>query len=111
MTDSTGAASVNIRSRAAGTGTLTATMENGNSRATPVSFVAAAPVQASSAIAVDNTTHVSGSRIKATVTLKYVGNNPVSGKVALLTTEAVTVSNATATGSWTDNGDGTYGRV
>ncbi|MHA0866992.1 inverse autotransporter beta domain-containing protein, partial [Enterobacter wuhouensis] len=30
---------------------------------------------------------------------------------ALLTAEAVTVPNATATGSWTDNGDGTYGRV
>ncbi|SQA97939.1 Uncharacterised protein [Cedecea neteri] len=66
--------------------------------------------QAKSAIKTDNTTYASGADMLITVTLKDANGNAVTGAAASLTTEAVTVVNATLkTGSsWKDNGDGTY---
>ncbi|WP_262804635.1 inverse autotransporter beta domain-containing protein, partial [Enterobacter bugandensis] len=72
-------------------------------------ITAAVPAEANSAIAVDNTTYVAGSDIRVTVTLKDARNNPVTGAAASLTSGSVTIPNATGkSGSWTDNGDGTY---
>ncbi|SQA97940.1 Invasin [Cedecea neteri] len=75
-----------------------------------VTLTATTPDQAKSAIKTDNTTYASGADMLITVTLKDANGNAVTGAAASLTTEAVTVVNATLkTGSsWKDNGDGTY---
>ncbi|PKH18415.1 invasin, partial [Enterobacterales bacterium CwR94] len=66
--------------------------------------------QAKSVVKLDKATYVSGSDMTVTVTLKDVGNNPVTGAEASLTAETVKVEHATLkTGStWTDNKSGTY---
>lgn len=68
------------------------------------------PDQAQSAIALDNTTYLSGTDIQVTVTLKDAQGSAVVGASSSLTDTAVTVPNAILkTGSsWKDNGDGTY---
>ncbi|MBD8165684.1 hypothetical protein IFU24_22910, partial [Erwinia persicina] len=52
--------------------------------------------------------YAAGGNMTVTVTLKDANGNPVAGQAALLTAETVTVANASLSGRWTDNQDGTY---
>ncbi|HDT0662180.1 TPA: hypothetical protein QIB60_004895, partial [Enterobacter cloacae subsp. dissolvens] len=75
-------------------------------------ITATTPDQAKSAIAVDKATYVSGTDMTVTVTLKDAQGNAVTGATSSLTPEAVTVPDATLrSGSWKDNGNGTYTAV
>lgn len=75
-----------------------------------VIITATTPDPAKSAIRTDATTYAYGADMLISVTLKDAQDNAVTGAVASLTADTVTVPNATLkTGSrWTDNGDGTY---
>ncbi|MBF4114327.1 invasin domain 3-containing protein, partial [Enterobacter cloacae] len=54
--------------------------------------------------------YAAGADMTVTVTLKDAQDNAVTGASSSLTTETVTVANATqkSGSSWRDNGDGTY---
>ncbi|MCK8148097.1 inverse autotransporter beta domain-containing protein [Citrobacter sedlakii] len=71
---------------------------------------AQAPDQSQSLIVRDKDSYVSGDDMLITVTLKDAQGKAVTGATASLTTDTVTVQNATLkTGSsWKDNNDGTY---
>ncbi len=71
-------------------------------------IVAGDAVAGQSAIAVDKPAYAAGDTIAVTVTLKDTGSNAVTGKADALTDSTVKVPNASLTGQWTDNGDGTY---
>lgn len=73
-----------------------------------VTLIADTPDPMNSSIATDTTTYVAGSDIKVTVTLKDAGGKALTGESPLLTAGAVQVPNATLSGGWTDNNDGTY---
>ncbi|TNL01083.1 invasin, partial [Kosakonia cowanii] len=73
-------------------------------------ITATAPDRAKSGIATDSGSYTSGEDMTVTVTLKDARGNAVTGAASSLTTDTVTVQNATLkSGSrWKDNGDGTY---
>ncbi|MCU6162193.1 Ig-like domain-containing protein, partial [Enterobacter bugandensis] len=96
---------------AAGTG-LKATLQLSSWASSNVSpqysIVAGPPVQANSSIITDLSAYIGGNNIKITVTLRDVAGNAVSGASSSLNTGTVVVPNATSTGNWADNGDGSY---
>ncbi|MFQ3395326.1 invasin domain 3-containing protein [Enterobacter mori] len=74
----------------------------------PLTLTATAPAELQSAIAVDKPTYAAGGTIQVTVSLKDASGNPVAGYAGELTDSTVKVPNATLTGKWTDNNNGTY---
>ncbi|WP_245677238.1 inverse autotransporter beta domain-containing protein [Candidatus Arsenophonus triatominarum] len=76
-------------------------------------ITAGAAVSEKSAIKVDNTTYTAGNDMTISVTLKDAQGNGVTGQAAALTSQAVTVANASEKDgvTWIDNGDGTYSRI
>ncbi|PKH19121.1 hypothetical protein CIG19_20515 [Enterobacterales bacterium CwR94] len=69
-------------------------------------ITAGSAVEGRSTLTTDATTYLAGDNITVSVTLQDNAGNPVTGAAAQLS--AVSVQNATLTGSWTDNRDGTY---
>lgn len=61
-----------------------------------------------STIATDMTSYMSSMAIRVTVALKDSYQNVITGSAGLLTAQNVQVPNATLSGSWSDNQDGTY---
>ncbi|TNL01221.1 invasin, partial [Kosakonia cowanii] len=74
-----------------------------------VTITATTPDQAKSAIKTDKATYVSGADMAVTVTLKDAQDNAVTGAASSLTTDTVTVQNATlkSGSSWKETGEGT----
>ncbi|MGL5384920.1 MAG: invasin domain 3-containing protein, partial [Serratia sp. (in: enterobacteria)] len=83
---------------------------SGSVSAAAYSIIAAAPAEVNSSIDTDRTSYVAGGDIVVTVELKDANGNPVSEQTAALeVTGAVTVPNATFTGSWAESSTvGTY---
>lgn len=75
-----------------------------------VTLTAITPNEKTSTIKTDTAAYATGDDIAITVTLKDAQDNVVTGAASSLTSQTVTVANATrkAGDSWVDNGDGTY---
>ncbi|WP_423244858.1 invasin domain 3-containing protein, partial [Erwinia persicina] len=109
-TDAQGQATAPLSSKKAGAVKVTAKVAGGKDagQTATVTFTAGAPAQAASGVKTDKASYAAGSDMTVTVTLKDANGNPVAGQAALLTAEAVTVANASLSGSWKENGAGTY---
>ncbi|WP_222848032.1 adhesion domain-containing protein, partial [Raoultella terrigena] len=82
---------------------------SGSAESAAYAITAGVPDGAQSSIVTDRTSYTSGEDMTVKVTLKDASDNAVTGASSSLTTETVTVANATLkSSSWTDNGDGTY---
>lgn len=118
-TNNQGEAVVKIRSKAAGKGSLIATMENGNYLKKNIQFIADKStatltvfnvIQANSTIKVDKSSYIAGQDILVTVILKGAQGNEVTGKNLELTPTTVKVPNAAVKNYliWEEKEDGTY---